>query len=113
MLYIFGIGSTQIASLLLQLKCRHCQADESVWLYIHRHYFHVFWIPVFPLWKSAASHCTHCKQVLTNKEFDDDLKKAKTEAAKTAKTPIWTFSWLLLAVTLAAIVTISGIFSNQ
>ncbi|MCE7040148.1 zinc-ribbon domain-containing protein [Dyadobacter sp. CY312] len=109
---IFGLRSTTIASLNSQLQCRHCHTNESVWLYIYRHYFHIFWIPAFPLWKSAASQCTHCKQVLTNNEFDDELKQAKTEAVKIAKTPIWTFSWLLVGAAIVALLTISSLLNS-
>ncbi len=111
MFYVFGRNSTQIAHAPTQVRCSHCQTDGSVGLHVYRHYFHVFWIPAFPLWKSSSSQCSHCKQVLKEKEFDDTLKSANIEAGRQAKTPLWTFSWLLILAALATVLTISIIAS--
>lgn len=95
MIFFFGLRSTKIVEKQATIPCSHCE-EKQVWFFIHQNYFHLFWIPVFPLWKSTTSVCAHCKQVLTKKEFSNALlDNYKIEVTK-AKTPWWTF-FLLIA----------------
>lgn len=110
---IFGTRSTSIGEAQAKSKCSHCQSENTVWIYIYRHYFHIFWIPTFPLWSSVASHCTHCKQVLTKNGFDLNLKSAHNNAKLNAKTPLWTFSLLIGLAVLIILGIILAQFGNK
>jgi hypothetical protein len=99
MIFFFGTRSTQIAAHQAQVSCSHCQQD-AVWLFMYQHYFHIFWIPVFPLWKSTVSSCGHCKQTLTKKAFLPELQEDYLKIKQHAKTPWWTFFLLIASVIL-------------
>jgi hypothetical protein len=102
---IYGTKSTQLAKETINEKCPNCGTSNSVDMYLFQKYFHVFWIPLFPTGKTAITECTHCKQVLKQKEMPAQLKASIDPVKSQAKTPIWTFSGLaLLAVLIAAIV---------
>lgn len=110
---IFGTRSKLIASDVTDTICHHCQSRDTAWLYLYRHYFHIFWIPAFPLWKSAFSECAHCKMARRVKEFDDELLRAYKQIKETAKTPWWMYFWLLLVVVLILSVAAIGIIKGS
>ena len=109
---IFGTRSTTIGTEPSKTKCRNCETENSTWIVMFQDYFHIFWIPTFPLWKSAVSSCTHCKQALTHKEFNANEKSAYEKIKLNAKTPIWMYSLLIGAVTFIALAVLVAKFEN-
>lgn len=99
MLFFFGTRSTQIEAQKTAICCQHCQED-NYWLHIYQHYFHLFWIPVFPLWKQTVSACAHCKQVLAKREFLPEMLDEYKTIRQKAKAPWWTYFLLILFVLL-------------
>ena len=79
-------------------------------LVVMQRYAHIFWIPFFPLGKTGATQCSHCKLVLKKKEFNASLKENYENIASQAKTPIWTFSGLIVV---AALIGWGSITSSQ
>ncbi|ERJ57924.1 hypothetical protein [Sphingobacterium paucimobilis] len=110
MIFFFGTRSTQIAAHEAKANCTHCQ-QEAVWLFVYQHYFHIFWIPAFPLWRSTVSVCGHCKQTLTKRDFLPELQEDYTIVKQQAKTPWWTFFLLIAVVLLIVGSTILSRFS--
>jgi hypothetical protein len=93
---IYGSKTKQLAKEVLIDKCPNCGTQSSVELYVFQKYAHVFWIPFFPIGKTAVSQCDHCKQVLKLKEMPASLTTSYENLKAQAKTPIWTFSGLAL-----------------
>ena len=56
------------------------------------------------------TQCTHCKQVLEKKEFNPILRSSYEMVKAKSKTPLWTFSGLVLLV---ALFILGGITSNR
>ncbi len=110
---IFGTRSKNIGSEQAEVTCGHCESNNSIWVYIYRSYFHIFWIPAFPLWKSSASQCSHCKQVLEEYQYNPELVKADKLARKNAKTPWWMWFWLLALLVLAIAISLTSIFTKM
>lgn len=100
---VYGTKGTQIAKELLVDKCPNCGTQNSVELYIFQKYAHVFWIPFFPIGKTAVSQCGHCKQALKLKEMPPVLQDDYQRMKQQSKTPVWTFSGLALVVLLIVI----------
>jgi hypothetical protein len=102
---VYGTKSTQLAKEPVIEKCPNCGTANSVDMYVFQKYFHVFWIPVFPTGKLAVSECSHCKQVLKQKEMPFQIKASIDGVKSQTKTPVWTFSGLaLLAILITAMV---------
>ena len=112
MFFIFGTRSSQRAAEKVAVKCQYCQSPDSVWMYIYQSYFHIFWIPFFPYSTKSVTECSHCKQVLRSKEFDEDLRRSSDELKRRTKTPIWTFSLIILFFVLVLFITISAAISR-
>lgn len=93
---IYGSKATQIATEHILDKCSNCGTQNSVQMTVFQKYAHVFWIPFFPIGKTAVTECSHCKQVLEKKDFTGNLKSDYELIKSNSKTPIWTFSGLAL-----------------
>jgi hypothetical protein len=99
---IYGTKATQLANERVTEKCPNCGTQNSIEMYVFQKYAHVFWIPLFPTGKTAVSECSHCKQVLKQKEMPAALKASYDNVKAQYKTPIWTFSGLaLLAIAIS------------
>lgn len=94
---IFGLRATTIGSLKVDgSTCSYCQTTGTQQITEFGKYFHVFWIPVFPVGKKTFGECTHCRRTLKKKEFDPELKTIYKENKAAIKRPIWHWSGLIL-----------------
>ncbi len=106
---IYGSRNIQLAKEIIIDKCPHCGAQHSVEMYVFQKYAHVFWIPFFPMGKSAISQCEQCKQVLKGNEMPEPLKSDYETLKAQTKTPVWTFAGLALV----AIFISMGVYSDN
>lgn len=104
---IYGTKSKELAKQVLTDKCPNCGRQNSIEIYVFQKYAHVFWIPLFPIGKTALSQCEHCKQVLKEKQIPSSLLSSYATLKGQSKTPIWTFSGLALIVALIAFAFVS------
>jgi len=67
-------------------------------MFVFQRYYHLFWIPIFPINKTGVSVCSHCKQTLKLEEFSTKpaLAAEYDRMVKQTKTPIWTFALLMI-----------------
>ncbi len=93
---------------LFGVKCQHCQTNDSLEMYTFSRYAHIFWIPLFPYKKEAVTQCNHCRQILTKKEFSQELQDKYEEIKTNTKTPYWQFA----GTALIGLLIISGIYSG-
>ena len=107
---VFGSKATEVATEVIQDKCSNCGTQNSVRMTVFQKYAHVFWIPFFPIGKTGLTQCSHCKQVLEKKEFPGYLRSSYEILKQKGKTPVWTFSGIIL---LFAFFILGGIVSKQ
>ena len=105
---IYGSRAKQLAKETISESCPHCQTPNSIDMYVFQRYAHVFWIPFFPVGKTGASQCGHCKQVLKLRQMPSSLRIAYDNVAARTKTPYWTFA---LSAIIAALI-INGIIQS-
>ena len=103
---IYGSRATQVAKETIADPCPHCQRNNSLDMYVFQRYAHIFRIPFFPITKTGATQCAHCKQVMKLREMPVNLREVFNRQKANTKTPIWTFigtvlvGLIILAVTL-------------
>ena len=101
MLFFFGVkGKSVHSELIKDQACMHCQQRDTTYANFISRYFHLFWIPVFPVGKKAVSVCSHCKQALAKKEMPVEYRTAVKNLKSKAKIPVWHFSGLIIGVIL-------------
>jgi hypothetical protein len=109
---IFGTRSKILKGNGTRTNCSYCESTDTVSLVFVLKYFHVFWIPMFPLSKTGVSQCSHCKQVLYNNQMPDHLKAVYQQEKARAKTP-WVYRLGLILIGLFfAFVVASIIFGG-
>lgn len=97
---IFGSRATNIGSFKVNSSsCSYCKNTGTQQITQFGKYFHVFWIPVFPIGKKTFSECTHCKHTIRKKEFSSELTNSFLQGKDSVKRPIWHWSGLILFVT--------------
>lgn len=100
---IYGSRSVKQAVEQLSEPCPHCGTSNSLELYVFQKYAHVFWIPFFPLGKTAVSQCNHCKQILKKDEMPSSMLHAYDRIKTKTRVPVWTFAGLALVGVLIAV----------
>ncbi|MBG6128663.1 hypothetical protein IWQ47_000647 [Aquimarina sp. EL_43] len=106
---IFGTGSSTIHPKKLEGgSCPYCNTENNMWIQGYRKYFHVFWIPFFPIGKKVYSVCGHCKGAFEEREFQNQQLTQSFNDFKNnhIKTPWYHFTGLTILVMLIALLTV-------
>jgi hypothetical protein len=105
---IFGTRNKAISQETFQGKCIHCGQLATVQFVVVQRYAHVFWIPFFPIGKKGVSVCSHCKQTLTVKEFNDEYREFYNQVKQNRRPPVYMYSGLILLGLLITAAVITG-----
>jgi hypothetical protein len=105
---IYGSKASHIATENLNETCSGCGTPNAIQMSVFQRYAHVFWIPLFPIGKVGVTQCSHCKQVLQKKEFSRNLSTSYEVMKSKTKTPVWTFSGLVMLTVLVAWGVVNG-----
>lgn len=102
MIFFFGRRTATIKKYKdNSFRCENCDSNEQQFS-VYQEYFHLFFIPVFPLGsKKVESVCPHCNNLNNAKKGDHYLSITRT--------PFYLFSGLILF----AILIITGIFEEK
>ena len=92
---IFGTRSKLLNAFGTQQTCNHCNTGKLNEVYTIN-YFHIFWIPMFPIGKKGMTQCPHCKQTLTERELDPQSRNYLHSQKGNAKTPLKYFAGLII-----------------
>ena len=103
-------GKTLKKYIPFEKECDFCHRFEHVALGTIR-YFHIFWIPFFPIKKDIHMQCLHCKKVSGLDGLDrDERLQAKSQILSLKNT--WGFYFILwvfaLLMAFSAFSTIIG-----
>lgn len=116
MLFLYGVRSSIIESYLVHLgRCASCNESANYRVTITGHYFHFFFVPVFPLWKSTVAECQQCRNLLKPKSYFPELQKSvyqHFQNNKIVKRPWWHSLGIIIiagAVLLATILVVVAI----
>lgn len=108
---IFGTRGSRIGSLqMAETQCDYCEQQHPQEITQFGQYFHIFWIPVFPMGRRTFAECTHCKRTLRKKEFSQRLKENFINQKSTIKRPLWHWSGILLILGLMLAFSILNLF---
>ncbi len=92
---IFGTKTKGISSTPVESSCESCNQSQQL-VHIFQKYFHIFWIPVFPLTKQTILECQHCKKTVLEKEMSSQQKSISQPKRSAAKTPAYMFAGSVL-----------------
>jgi hypothetical protein len=93
---IYGIGKSKLGTSHLKVTCFFCNKDNSVNVEVYGRYFHLVFLPFFPIGKTGTSCCANCGQTLTKKQFNFNYSRQFDIVKSQFKIPKWHFSWLFV-----------------
>lgn len=92
MIYFFGTRATKIKERkLTKTVCPYCSTPDSFIVSTYGKYFHFFWIPIIPLFKTNVAECSHCKKSYSSQAFTPEMQRAleRENTVNPAKRPLW------------------------
>ena len=102
---IFGSKNKLIqGDLLTSLECSTC-GRTSYGSFGVLQYFHLYWIPVFPLSIKVGMECLHCQQALIDKQLPAAIRKKLKKSILKKKNTLPMLTGLILILCL-----VSGIY---
>jgi hypothetical protein len=119
MIFFFGSRATKIKERKLRkTTCPYCQTQDSFVVSTFSKYFHFFWIPIIPLFKTHIAECTHCKKSYSQHQFSSDMKVAfqREDDINPAKRPLWQGIGCLILVsffTLMFTISFYGVYTRS
>lgn len=105
MVISYGTNSKPLTEVPTSGPCSSCQSTDSVVLIPHQKYFHIFFIPIFPLGKEYEAHCKKCGATMP--------ASLHQIGDHSVKTPIWTFSGPIIGIALLCLLFIIGTFGMK
>ncbi len=79
------------------IKCEKCKKNDLV-ISVFQKYFHILWLPMFPIKKECASQCLACQNVMVEKRFSEKAKAVAKKMKKENHTPFWTFTGFFIGL---------------
>jgi len=76
-------------------KCPNC-GESSISFHIFQGYFHLYWVPIFPIERRKVAACEKCEVVYENKKIPQSLQSDLAYLKSTIKTPPYLFSGLII-----------------
>ncbi len=111
MLFFFGSRNSKISERKIRkTSCPNCQTQDSFVVTTFGKYFHFFWIPIIPLFKTHVAECSHCKKTYSKFEFTSEMNAAlkKENQLNPIKRPLWHgCGCIILVVFFSIMLTIS------
>ncbi len=107
MLFFFGTRATKVKERKLKrTTCPYCQTKDSFVVSTFSKYFHFFWIPVIPLFKTHIATCSHCKKSYDKAHFTHEMLQAldNENRVNPVKRPLWQGCGCLVLVSLFIVV---------
>lgn len=106
---IYGMRASKIGRLEIpNTICEQCENQEIQDITVFGRYFHVFWIPMFPVGRTVVGECDGCMKTSKKRKFTPQLKRAYEQHKRKAKRPIWHWTGSIILGLLIALITIVG-----
>jgi hypothetical protein len=87
-------------------KCPYCEKESSTEVFIYSRYFHIFWIPVFPIAKEAVAKCNECDTTRPDERFGPKLNEHLKEELNNTKHPFYSRTLLIVFALLILLILI-------
>lgn len=111
---IYGGKASNIGSFDIQnSECDYCEQGDTQHVSVFGRYAHIFWIPMFPIGRTAVAECTHCKRTIPKKEFSSSLRQQYRENSAEVKRPFWHWFGSGLIGFFVGSAMIAGMFTKE
>lgn len=102
-----------------EFQCPNCKEIGSISYAFQAEYFHIWYIPVFPIEKDGFARCSHCTYKIDSLKFNRATRDDFKEMSRQFRYPLYMYTGLiiiiapiLLAILLEAFKTSPGVINN-
>jgi hypothetical protein len=96
MIIFYGTKSSHVKSESSEVGvCPSCETYGQMITSVYANYAHVFWIPLFPLYKKVYATCEHCETVFELNEMAPDLRNQCVKFRRRQRFPLWHFTGII------------------
>jgi hypothetical protein len=107
---IYGVKQIAIGLGEFLIKCPACETHSWADIMVTCKYFHLFWIPFFPIEKEAHVICKTCGLKRYKMRFDQKLISNYSEIKDQFKQPWFTYIGLIFVIVLLTFAILSSVF---
>lgn len=108
MFLIYGRKAKLKRAWQLNHNCPHCSQPNTVTLGVATNYFHLFWIPFFPIGRTGVVSCSHCAYSGEVKDTTMDIDNTYEVLKKEVKYPVTYYSGLVIVALLVGFLIIDS-----
>jgi zinc-ribbon family len=112
MLFLFGTGKSELKYKypLNNCSCPGCGQKGTMFVGTTAHYFHFFFIPIFPTGKKRLAKCMHCNSTIDENSFTPEMRQAfvASSVKNPNKTPIWHGCGCLLIILFILLIIVTS-----
>lgn len=99
----FGTGTREMDPVKLDnVNCPNCGQEELYLTVVHR-YFHIYWIPAFPIGKRLEATCKSCHRLWQEPKMLGEMVERSTQVKKDLSTPRLLFAGVYIVCTIILI----------
>jgi C4-type Zn-finger protein len=88
------------------VKCPVCESHQHADVMVESHYYHLYWIPVFPYDKTATIICQNCGLKRTSMEISENWFSDYREIKKRNRHPLYSYIGVAFIALVIALVII-------
>jgi zinc-ribbon family len=107
MLIIFGSKGRVIGQEPVRKHtCENCGKQGDSVMVVTARYFHIYWIPFFPIGKQTVCVCGNCKALKEQNEMSNALTERIQDIKNSVKIPVYHWSGLIII----GLISLNGFF---
>ena len=107
---IYGVKKTPIGVDEVLTNCPSCEVDTYEDIYVTSNYYHMFFIPIFPIEKEVTFFCQKCGLRRTDIPLTPNSIKNFQEVNKKFRHPWYTYFFLLFILAITLIPVLYNLF---
>ena len=108
----FGTRTTHNLRKKVNRTCPTC-GENGMLIDVFYQYFHIMWIPTFPIGTQVYAECSHCLRYLDERTMPEVIRQDARKASSESKKPLWLFSGLLILAGLSGSLIIFNFKENM
>ena len=90
-------------------ECPFCEETNTTSIAVYSKYYHIFWVPLFPVAKESHASCSSCHSSRDDNRFGPELTKQAAVIQKEMKHPAYLYLLTILFCLVIAAIFIAAL----
>lgn len=112
-LVVFGVKKATLGIDEVLEKCPSCEADTFTDVFLTGDYYHIYYIPIFPIGKEISFFCQKCGLRRHNIPLNKETTKSYNDLNRKYKHPWYSYFFILFFGSLVLLAIILSLLPKQ